>query len=155
MRAEPVIVFPLQYKKQSELHDARPPEPQASFMEISTTTLVVIVGILIGLIFGTAAFVLSQHHAVSFNPAAISTPAPKQKTAYDEIILRVGKLMTLPAETPTIAIVSDINALKDQAFFKNAKNGDFVLMFAKARRAVLYDPSSDKVLEVAPITDGK
>ena len=66
---------------------------------------------------------------------------------------KVGKHILLPpGEQPTVATVSDLSPLKDQLFFKNAKVGDMVLMFPKARRAILYDPISDRIIEVAPIT---
>jgi hypothetical protein len=69
------------------------------------------------------------------------------------IIARVGKIMLLPdGEEPSLAGVSDLNALKDQSFFKNAKVGDIVLMYPKAARAILYDPVANKIIEVGPIT---
>ena len=81
--------------------------------------------------------------------AATSTP-----TALSEIIRKVSKLMALPNdEEPTLAMVRDVTSLKEQSFFKNAKNGDFVLMYAKARRAILYDAIGNKIIEVAPIID--
>ncbi len=77
-----------------------------------------------------------------------------QQAAQDEakqLIARVGKLIVLPDEQPTIATVSDLAPLKDQAFFANAKIGDKVLIFATAKKAILYRPSEDKIIEVAPI----
>lgn len=72
----------------------------------------------------------------------------------EDIIRRVGQLMLLPDnEMPTLAGVSDPNSLGDQAFFKNAKTGDVVLMYGTSRRAILYDPIANKIIEVAPITD--
>lgn len=87
--------------------------------------------------------------------AAAAVPATSTSSlSQSEIISRVQKLMLVPqGEEPVLAAVSDPSALSDQAFFKNAKIGDVVLMYAKARRAILYDPANDKVLEVAPITD--
>lgn len=69
------------------------------------------------------------------------------------LVGKVGTLMLLPSdEQPTVATVSDLNPLKDQLFFKNAHIGDAVLMYPKARRAILYSPSENKIIEVAPIT---
>jgi hypothetical protein len=60
--------------------------------------------------------------------------------------------MVLPAdETPTIATVSDPEKLKDQPFFANAKKGDKVLIFSNSAKAILYSPTEDKIVEVAPI----
>ena len=71
-----------------------------------------------------------------------------------EIIAHVGQLIDLPSgETPTIASVSDANQAKQQsAFFKNAQDGDKVLMYVKAGEAILYRPSTNKIILVAPLT---
>jgi hypothetical protein len=69
------------------------------------------------------------------------------------LVAAVGKHMALPQdEVPTIATVSDPSALKSEAFFTGAQVGDKVLMYLKARKAILYRRSEDKVLQVAPIT---
>ncbi|MDD5489918.1 MAG: hypothetical protein PHP25_04550 [Candidatus Moranbacteria bacterium] len=68
---------------------------------------------------------------------------------------RIGKFMELPQEeTPTLATVSDQEKLKGQQFFLNAKNGDKVLVYPKAKKAILYRPSSGKIIEVANLTSG-
>jgi hypothetical protein len=72
----------------------------------------------------------------------------------DGLISDVSKLLTLPAgETPTIANVSDASQARQQsAFFNNAQNGDKVLMYVKAGEAILYRPSTNKIILVAPLT---
>jgi hypothetical protein len=60
----------------------------------------------------------------------------------------------LPAEQPTVATVSDITKLKDQAFFNNAKNGDKVLIFKNTKKAIIYRPSTNQIIEIAPIVPG-
>ncbi len=69
-----------------------------------------------------------------------------------KMIAEIGKLITLPeGETPTIATVSDLEKLSDQAFFANALLGDKVLIYTKARKAILYRPSEKKLIEVAEL----
>lgn len=70
----------------------------------------------------------------------------------DEIIKSVGMLMDLPDEEPTVATVSDVEKLKDQDFFSRAQNGDKVIIFPKAQKAILYRPATDKIIEVALYT---
>ena len=78
------------------------------------------------------------------------TSAAEAETA--SLITEVGKLIVLPTgEQPTVATVSDINKLKSQSFFANAQNGDKVLIYTKAQKAILYDPSQKKIVEVGPI----
>ncbi|OGG37544.1 hypothetical protein A2110_02310 [Candidatus Jorgensenbacteria bacterium GWA1_54_12] len=72
-----------------------------------------------------------------------------------KLLERVGRLIVLPVgEEPTIATVSDPEKLKDQAFFANAQIGFKVLIYANAKKAILYDPSGDKIVEVAPVNIG-
>lgn len=72
----------------------------------------------------------------------------------EDLLKKVGALMQLPTgETPTVANVSDAEAAKKQsAFFSNAQNGDRVLMYVKAGQAILYRPSTNKIVLVAPLT---
>ena len=82
-----------------------------------------------------------------------SDPAHMSQSDIDALVAHVGTLILLPSgEEPTIATVTDLNALKGQAFFSNAVVGDRVLMYPKAQEAVLYDPQQDKVIQIAPLT---
>ena len=47
--------------------------------------------------------------------------------------------------------VTDKEKLSGQLFFANAKNGDKVLVYEKAKKAFLYDPDADIVIEVGPV----
>ena len=81
------------------------------------------------------------------------TLAAQQEAA--NLVSRVSKLIDLPSdENPQIATVSDISQLKGQPFFGNAKNGDKVLIYTKAKKAILYDPLADKIIEVGPVNIG-
>lgn len=73
----------------------------------------------------------------------------------DQVVKQVDRHYILPVgESPTLATVSDVNRVRSQAFFANAANGDKVLVYAKARKAILYRPSADKIVEVAPLEIG-
>lgn len=80
-----------------------------------------------------------------------------QAAAAKEVKTLVGsiaKLYELPSdETPTVATVSDVNQLKGQDFFSRALNGDKVLIFTKAKKAVLYRPSTRKIVEIGPVNN--
>lgn len=96
------------------------------------------------LYFATFQFMKNQN-----DPNAVSQKEIKAITE------RIGKFMELPqGETPTLATVSDREKLKGQQFFLNAKNGDKVLVYPKAKKAILYRPSSGKIIEVANLTSG-
>lgn len=64
----------------------------------------------------------------------------------------IGEFMDLPeGETPSVATILDKEKLKDQPFFENAENGDKLLVYTKAMKAILYRPSSNRIIEVAPL----
>lgn len=69
------------------------------------------------------------------------------------LVAKVGALMHLPTnETPSIATVADVKKLAGQPFFAKAKNGFKVLIYPKAKKAILYDPFSNKIIMVAVIS---
>ncbi len=109
-------------------------------------------GILIVLFFAstfTAVYFYFQYDKASADPQKIAQS--KQAT----LIAQVSRLILLPqGENPTIATVSNIDVLRNQPFFANAKNGDSVLIYVKARKAILYDETNNKIIEVAPINIG-
>lgn len=70
----------------------------------------------------------------------------------DMILGKLSKLMDLPeGEQPTIATVLEKEKLMDQPFFQRSENGDKVVIYTKAAKAILYRPSANRIIEVAPI----
>lgn len=63
----------------------------------------------------------------------------------------LSRFLTLPDEEPTIVTVADKSKLLDQPFFQKSENGDKVLIFEKARRLILYRPSTGKVIDMVPL----
>lgn len=82
----------------------------------------------------------------------LKNPKTAGQTEQQILNSEINKLAELPQnETPTLATVSDVSKLQSQAFFKNAQNGDKVLIYAQAKRAVLYRPSTNKVIEITSV----
>lgn len=105
------------------------------------------IAICLCLVFAGAAgwFGWQYYHAQSRLTAATAQTA-------DTILKRVGALINLPAgETPTIATVEDRSKLVDQAFFSQAQNGDKLLIYTKAKKAIIFRPSNNKIINVGPI----
>lgn len=86
-------------------------------------------------------------------PKAPASVAPTDEAR--QLVQRVGELIVLPTdENPTIATIADPERLKGQAFFARAKVGDKVLIYTKAKKAILYDPEAHRIVEVAPVNIG-
>jgi hypothetical protein len=111
------------------------------FVKIGSALLVI-------LVIGVAAAAAYHYYTFQQKVKAQIEPPSEPKA----LIEQVGKLMELPLnEEPTIATVSDVEKLKDQPFFTSAQNGDKVLIYQKAKKAILYRPSTKKIVEVGPV----
>lgn len=83
------------------------------------------------------------------------TPAVAGQEELKTVIDKVSTFITLPdGETPTLATITDVDKLKDQPFFANAQNGDKILIYAGAKKAYLYSPKINKLVDVAPVNIG-
>jgi hypothetical protein len=85
-------------------------------------------------------------------------PAKQAQEDNKKVLDAVAKLALLPeGETPTIATVTDAPKLKTsgQAFFAKAADGDKVLIYTQALKAIMYRPSENKIIEIAPLVIGQ
>jgi hypothetical protein len=80
------------------------------------------------------------------------TPQQAQEEA-KQLVGKIGQLIVLPqGEEPTLATVTDTEKLASQPFFTSARNGDKVLVYTQARKAILYRPSDHIIVDVASIS---
>lgn len=119
-------------------------------MNLNYKLVVPIAILVLAVIAGSGYYLYSQNQK---SPSGQNPPSAQEEVK--GLVSEVGKLIDLPTgEDPTVATVTDIEKLKDQPFFANAKNGDKVLIYTQAKKAILYDPNSKKILEVAPVNIG-
>lgn len=120
---------------------------ERSFSLFSKKTLALVI-LLVVVVFGViGSYYFYSQYKNSNNTKNNPTTSAQEAT---QTLAAVGKLIELPTgEAPTIATVSDITKLKGQAFFANAKNGDKVLIYTNSKKAYLYRPSENKLIEVA------
>lgn len=107
-----------------------------------------VLGVLV--IVGLAAFgvFMVSENAKLRNPNyAAEEAATEAKNLKD----KVAKLMALPDEDATVATVQDVSKLSEQEFFKDAQNDDKVLIFTAAKKAVIYRPSENRIINSGPI----
>jgi len=97
----------------------------------------------------------NKYHDSQKKVAQLSNPQTSAKVQVSDAVTKIGRLVDLPSgETPTLATVNDPAKLKDQAFFANAKVGDQVLIYTQAKKAILYRPLTNKIIEIAPVNIG-
>jgi hypothetical protein len=122
----------------------KPKKKSMSKQQFINRVLLVVLLIAIG--FG--GYFYYKLNSLQKNPTAEASKEAK------DLLGRVAKIYLIPTgEEPTVATVSDPEKLKDQSFFSGAQKGDKVLIFSQSGKAVLYRPSINKIIEVAPINN--
>ncbi len=85
-----------------------------------------------------------------------NNPLPAEQAAQAEVdryVREVGELYSLPAdEEPSVATVKDKDQLAGQEFFAQAENGDVTLIYTDASLAILYRPSTKKLINVSTVS---
>lgn len=111
-------------------------------------TKVIVAIVIVGLL-GGIGYLAWQNNELRNNP---KTSAQAASNKANDVKTKVGKLISVPGdETPTLATVTDKTKLKDQPFFKDAENGDTILIFPQAKKAIIYRESENKLINVGPI----
>lgn len=110
--------------------------------------------VLLIIIFGGLSFLgVNKYHNLQKENKRLSNPEESAKLDLERLKASVASLVDVPTgEEPTTATVTDIDKLKNQPFFAKAQNGDKVLIYPKAKKAILYRPSTNKIIELSTIT---
>ena len=105
--------------------------------------------LILALAIGASAFFYTKYRD---SQNKLNNPEIVAKAETQNLVEKVAQHVELPTgEQPTVATVSDVSKLSDQTFFAGAKNGDKVLIYTNAKKAILYRPSEDKVINFAPL----
>lgn len=110
----------------------------------------IIIGVLIGVLI-TCLYV--QKYGIPFNLVSNIDSKANEERILKEIVGKVGKLIVLPKdEIPVTATITDANALiQKEPFYNGSENGDIVLMYQKALKAIIYSPSRNIIVNVGPV----
>lgn len=83
----------------------------------------------------------------------LQNPTEAAKEEIRAVITEIGKSIILPEkEQPTIATITDVNKLNTQPFFKQAKDGDKVVIYPLTRKIILYRPSLQKIVDITAMS---
>lgn len=82
----------------------------------------------------------------------LANPEAAARVEVMDTVSRIKKLVEVPeGEMPTVATVSDIEKLANQPFFAKAQKGDKVIVYQSVQKAILYRPSTNRIVEMAPL----
>lgn len=93
--------------------------------------------------------------AIKYTEVKSAAIANEQLKKRKDILTSAKEQITLPTdEEPIFATVSNKDLLDKQDFFKDAQNGDKILMYRKNKKAYLYRPSTKQVITMAVLQYG-
>jgi hypothetical protein len=79
------------------------------------------------------------------------TPEERQLKANIAMIEKVATLIMIPDEEPIIATIAESEKFaQEQAFYQGTIDGDKLIIFAKSRRAIIYSPSRNIIVNSGP-----
>jgi hypothetical protein len=93
------------------------------------------------------------YYYYQYNNLAKDNSAEEAKAQIAASVADIERLMYIPdVSGAQLAIITDITKLKGQKFFEHAQNGDHLVLFPAAGKAVLYRPTTERIIEVGPFT---
>ncbi len=97
----------------------------------------------------TSFYFYEQYRKPGIVPSVALSSVAQAKKDLDETKAVIGEIMDLPDdEEPILAIVTDATKMKNQSFYVNAINGDRVLIYTLNKKAILFRPSTKKIIKV-------
>lgn len=147
---------PAKYKvptKSSGLEDnksGKKPAKQRRLRKPKLTTVLVLI-VLLGLAAGSA-YLYTQYEATQEKVEQLSTVQGQEelnKTQTEQLLGEMRQMILLPTdEDPAVATIIDINQLNSNEFYKDAQNGDRVIVYSNAKKAYIYRPDTKMVINV-------
>jgi|GEM_PF-329057 len=87
----------------------------------------------------------------------LSTPQGQQQLSAKEVEIvqgQLSKLTLLPDESPVMATITDAAYLATQsAFYQRSENGDKVIVYPNAKKAFIYSPSRNIIVNSGPLVN--
>lgn len=91
-----------------------------------------------------------QKLSVLTNPQQASELNAEQTA---QLLEKLSKLAVLPSDpNPVVATINDVEVLASkQSFYKDAHNGDKLVVYAQNRKAIIFDEKNNKIVNIGPI----
>lgn len=82
----------------------------------------------------------------------------KDKPSTEEIktlVAKMSNIIVLPKdELPSVLVVSDLTQMRNNPFFQDASVGDYILIYKHAGKVILYNPKSNRIVNMGPYSAG-
>lgn len=118
-------------------------------MAIKKNAIVILLACLVAISVVAVGYLIVQNDRLRNDPKTLQDAQAKKD---DQLLATIGKIYSLPTgEKPVLGTVDDKEKLKDQPFFKDARNGDRLVIYAKAKKAIIYRESENKIINAGPI----
>ncbi len=112
----------------------------------------IIITVLLFALAGGGYYFYSKYSETKQEVEKLSTVQGQQelnKSQTEQLLSEMRSIIVLPAgEDPVVATITDINQLKKNEFYKDAQDGDRVIVFATAKKAYIYRPSTRTIVNV-------
>lgn len=110
--------------------------PKSSKGKIIIAAIIIIILIIVGIVYSRSK----------------ATPSEAQQAAENTALIKsVSALMLVPTEQPIIATINQADVLvKEQAFYTGSQNGDKLIIFPKAQKAIIFSPSRNIIVNSGP-----
>ena len=84
--------------------------------------------------------------------AASSTEGQLSEKEIKSLLTAASSLILLPEEEPTIVTITNAKeAAAQQTFYQGSVDGDKLIVFPKAQKALIYSPSREILVNVGPV----
>jgi hypothetical protein len=112
-----------------------------------------LVFVIMSTIGATAFYFYLQYKKPGMVPNASLSNAEQARKDAEETKHLIGEMIELPDdEEPILATVTNVEKVKSQKFFAKALNGDRVLIYSINKKAILFRPSTNKIIEVSQVS---
>lgn len=111
---------------------------------------------LLVLALGAFAWSFFNYQSVKKEVEVLKDPSLAQRLNEEqtqELLKKVGKILVLPQEkNPVVAIINDVELLaSNQDFYKDAHDGDKLIIYQNSRKAIIFDEDNNRVVNVGPV----
>lgn len=117
---------------------------------VSKRPMVVVISLCLAVVvsLGLAGYFYQQNLQLKKTPGILGEERANQ------VLAELSQIIVVPTdEKPTVAEVTDPTLLKDHPFLAKAQKGDFVIIYAIAAKAYLYDAIAHKIIDVGSVTN--